>query len=102
MPDQPKHRTFVWLDEFTEQYDMLARRYSDDAMEIALRGVFWGIATNPKQYDRATGNIYQATSRPLGLSVPPFKINFGMGKTEDEVVMMFIEEVSGTEEIQEL
>jgi NAD dependent epimerase/dehydratase family enzyme len=102
MSNQPKHRTFIWLEEFTVQYDMLVERYSEEVMEQALRGVLWGIATNPWQYDRVTAHIYQAKTRPLGLSVPPFKVNFGTGETDNEVVMMFIEEVTGTEGIRDL
>ena|SRR5215467_1083889 len=101
MSDRPTHRTFIWLEEFTQQYDMLAQRYSEEKLAEALRGVLWGIATNPTHYDRVTANIYQAKTRPLGLSVPPFKINFGMGKSDNKVVMMFIEEVTGTEEIRD-
>ena len=92
MDDVVKKRTFIWDKEYTVQYDMLARKHSPEMMERALLGVFWGIATNPQKYERVTPKIYQAKSRPLGLAVPGFKVRFTMGDTENEIVLLWIEE----------
>ena len=78
---------------------MLVERYSSDMMDKALAGVFWGMGTDPRQFEKVTWNIYQAKSRPMGLSVPMFKIEFGMGESDNEVVLMWIEEVARIEEI---
>jgi hypothetical protein len=67
-------------------------------LEAALRGLLWGIATNPERYDKVTGNIWQAKSRSFDPGQPRFTIIFGI-PNENTVLLMWIEEISSIEEI---
>jgi hypothetical protein len=65
-------------------------------------GLLWGIATNPRAYDKTTWAIYQAKSRSLGLVSPTFRILFQIQneyEDNEQVLLLWIEEMSATEEI---
>jgi len=105
MADQPRYRTLPETDEYTAQYDALVSRYSDEVVTPPLLGLLWGIATNPQEYSRVTAHIYKAQSRSLGLTIPIFVIYFEIlnkGTDEEQVLLLWIEEMKTTEEIGEL
>ena len=68
-------------------------------LEAALMGLLWGIATNPERYGKVTANIWLARSRSFHQEHPSLKIFFGI-PNEKEILLMWIEEISGTEEIE--
>lgn len=99
MADDARYRTLVETPEYEAQLESLAQIYSDEVLESAIQGVLWGIAKNPERYDRVTGNIWRARSRSFDPEHPSFKIFFGI-PNETEVLLMWIEEIGGTEEIE--
>src|SRR5882724_8939043 len=98
MADGPRYRELVETDEYTAQLESLAQAYSDEVLDAALMGVLWGIAISPEKYDRVTGNMWQARSRSFDAEHPCFRIFFGI-PNQNEVLLMWIEEVGGTEEM---
>lgn len=100
MADNTRYRTLVETPEYNAQLESFATKYSDELLEAALMGVLWGIATNPERYDRVTGRIWRAQSRSFDPRHPCFKIFFGI-PNESDVLLMWIEEISGTEEIEQ-
>ena len=98
MNDGPRYRELIETAEYTAQLKALASRYSFEALEAALMGVLWGIATNPERYDKVTGNIWQARSRSFSAGQPCFKIFFGI-PNQNSVLLMWIEEISSLEEM---
>lgn len=65
-----------------------------------MQGVLWGIATDPEQYDRVTTNIRMTRSRTFRDEGPCFKIFFSI-QDADHALLMWIEEISDTEEMLE-
>src|SRR5712692_1503481 len=95
MDEQPRYRTLVELPEYTAQFDAIVQKHSEDIIGPVLRGLLWGIVTNPQAYSRTTGNIYIAKSRSLGLSIPTFMILFQIenaGAEDERVLFCWIEE----------
>jgi hypothetical protein len=89
MADQPKFRTFVWMPECAAQMDGIVGKYSEDVIERALKGVFWGLHTNPKGYEKVWGNIRIAKTRKSD-------------QTDDEpIIMRWIEEIDALDEIMD-
>jgi hypothetical protein len=99
MADSPKYRELVETEEYSAQLEDFARRYSDAILEPLLMGVLWGIANHPEQYEKVTPNIRQARSRSLNEGEPCFKILFSI-ENQDKVVLMWIEEIIGIDEIE--
>jgi hypothetical protein len=97
MAEAPRYRTLVETPEYVDQAESLAQIYSDETLELYLLGVLWGIATNPSQYDRGTGNIYVARSRSFDAG-PTFRILFEI-IDENKVGLLWIEEIGGIEEL---
>jgi hypothetical protein len=98
MADGPRYRTLLETPEYEDQFESLAIRYSDETLEGLLLGLFWGIATNPEQYDRVTWNIRIAKSRSLDARHPSFAVLFEI-IDENKVGLMWIEEINGIEEL---
>jgi hypothetical protein len=89
MADEPRFRTLIEQPEYTLQLASIVARYSADVIEPVVRGLLWGIASNPKGYGKTTWNIYQARSRQFGLTVPALRLFFGFkDETEEEVVLL--------------
>jgi hypothetical protein len=100
MSGQVRYRTLVETPEYSVQRDTIVAKYSDEVLGPPLRGLLWGIATNPSQYDKATANIYRALSRSLGLTVPILGIFFGIenkGTDNEYVLLLWMEEVNEME-----
>ena len=103
MDDQPGHH-MVELPEFTAQFESIISKYSEEVIGPVLRGLLWGIATNPQAYSRTTGRIYIAKSRSLGLTIPTFLVLFQIeneGKEDEQVLLCWIEETNTIDEITE-
>jgi hypothetical protein len=100
MADHTRFRTLIETAEYTAQLDSIVERHSVDAVESVLMGLFWGIATNPERYDKVTWNIYQAKSRSFNPILPMLKVLFGI-KNENEVLLLWVEEVTDIDVILE-
>jgi hypothetical protein len=98
MPDQPRYRTLVETDEYKAQLYSFVERYSEEIIDAALAGVLWGVASHPERYDRVTGHMYIAKSRSVKPLHPRFRIYFAI-PNENEVLLLWIEELSTVEEI---
>jgi hypothetical protein len=102
MSDQHRYRTLVELPEYTANFDSIIQKHSEDVIGPVLRGLLWGIVTNPQAYSRTTGHIYIAKSRSLGLTIPTFLILFQIeneGKEDERVLLCWIEETSTIDEL---
>jgi len=100
MEDQ--HRTLVESPEYTAQFDSIMRKYASGVGHSVLRGLLWGIATNPKAYTQTTWNFRIAKSRSLGGTIPTFNILFQIendGEEDERVLLRWIEETNTIEEI---
>jgi hypothetical protein len=93
--------TLIWQPEAAAQFDALVERYSADVVDTALTAVYWGLATTPQAYDRVTGHIYAAKTRPLRLIIPPLRLLFQI-PNDQEVVILWIEDVGETDTIRKL
>jgi hypothetical protein len=100
MADAPRYRTLVETPEYEAQLESLAQTYSDETLEASLLGLLWGIATNPEKFDKVTWSIYVAKSRSFDAG-PCFRVFFQI-IDENKVLLLWIEEIGGTEEILEL
>ena len=100
MAESPRYRTLAEAPEYQAQAESLAQVFSDETLEAALLGILWGIATNPEQYDRVTWNIRVAKSRSFDAEHPCFRMFFEI-VDDDKVLLLWIEEIGGTEEIVE-
>lgn len=90
-------RTLIETDEYTCQLADIVDRYSVEAIEPTLRGLLWGIAVNPERYDKLIGSWHIAKSRSYSAAIPSLVIYFEI-KNQDEVLLLFIEEMSSFEE----
>jgi hypothetical protein len=98
MDDDPRYRTLIETPEYAAQLESFAQKYSDEVLEGAIMGLLWGIATTPERYDKVSGNIWMARSRSFSEEYPSFKIIFGI-PNQNDVLLMWIEEIGGIEEI---
>jgi hypothetical protein len=97
------------MPECAAQMDGIVGKYSEDVIERALKGVFWGLHTNPKGYEKVWGNIRIAKTRSLGLeNMPMLRLLFEIGnegksdQTDDEpIIMRWIEEIDALDEIMD-
>jgi len=88
--------------EYTAQFDSIIQKHSEGVIGPVLRGLLWGIATNPKAYDQTTWNICIAKSRSLGLTIPTFSLLFQIqheDTEEERVLLCWIEETNTIDEI---
>src|SRR6266571_2855981 len=102
MGDQPRYRPLVETEEYTAKFDFIIRKYSEDVLDPVLRGLFWGIVTNPKEHSRTIHNLRVAKSASLGLTIPTFRIFFQIeneGKEDEYVLLCWIEEINPIDEI---
>ncbi len=99
MPDEPRYRTLIETPEYSAQFALITKRHSVEVIESTLMGIFWGIATNPEKYDKVTWNIYVAKSHSFNPAIPMLKIFFGI-ENENEVLLLWIEEMTGTEQME--
>src|ERR1700733_3061213 len=97
MADAPRYRTLVETPEYEAQLESLAQTYSDETLEVFLLGLLWGIAANPEKYDKVTWSIYTAKSRSFD-DGPSFRVFFEI-VDENKVLLLWIEEIGGTDEI---
>jgi hypothetical protein len=98
MPDAPRYRTFVEAPEYSQQFESIAQTYSDEVLERLLNGVFWGMATNPEEYERVAANIRRARTRSPDPHDPRFDVLFEI-KDVDTVGLLWIEEISALEDL---
>ena len=99
-----RYRTLIETPEFSAQFDAIIERHSLSVIGPVLDGLLWGIASNPKEYDRGTWNIRIAKSRALGLTVPRLQIYFQVqneGQSNEAVLLLWVEESSPTNELGE-
>ncbi len=102
MADDARYRTLVETPEYEAQLESLAQVYSDEVLESAIQGVLRGKMCEdpPERHDKVTGNIWRSyMSRSFDPEHPSFKIFFGI-PNESEVLLVWIEEIGGTEEIE--
>ncbi len=102
MADGPHYRTLRETPEFTAQYDEIVAKHSLGVIGPVLDGIRWGIASNPKGYDRVTWNIREARNDTLGLTVPMLRIFFSIEKEDQEdenVLLLWVEEIPTTNEL---
>ena len=102
MADGPRYRTLRETQEFTAQYDEIVAKHSLAVLGPVLDGIRWGIASNPKGYDRVTWNIREARNDTLGLTIPMLRIFFSIEKEDQEdenVLLLWIEEIGTTSEL---
>jgi hypothetical protein len=102
MDAQHRYRTLVESPEYTAQFDAIMAKYLSGVVRSVLRGLLWGIATNPKAYERTTWNFRIAKSRSLGGTIPTFSIFFQIendGAEDERVLLRWIEETNLIEEI---
>lgn len=98
MADTAPYRELVETPEYTAQLEHLAQTYSDAVLEPILQGIFWGMATNPRAYDRITGAMWEARSRSFNELDPCFRIFFGL-PNETQVLLLWIEEIRGIDQL---
>jgi hypothetical protein len=98
MPDAPRYRTFVETPEYSGQFESIAQTYSDEVLETLLNGVFWGMATNPEEYERVTANIRRARTTSPDPDDPRFDILFEIND-ENTIGILWIEEISALEDL---
>jgi hypothetical protein len=99
---EPSPREYTETPEYTAQYDELIERHSLAVIGPILTGLIEGIAKNPRAMDRTTGRIWMTRSKSLGLTIPTFTIFFsieGEGPESEQILLLWIEENSTTEEI---
>lgn len=90
-------RTLIEAPEYTAQLDYIVRAHPLEIIEPILLALLWGVASNPEGYDRVTWNIRIAKSRSFELIGPRLVVLFQI-KTEDEVLLLWIDELSKMEE----
>lgn len=100
MAETPRYRELVETPEYTAQLEHLAQTYSDGVIEPILQGIFWGMATNPRAYDRVTGSMWEARSRSFNELDPRFRIFFGL-PNEAQVLLLWIEEIRDIDELDD-
>jgi hypothetical protein len=100
MDDPPRYRTFVETPEYQAQLDFLAAKYSVELLEGSLMAALWGMATNPQAYEQVTWNIRMAKTRSRNAVHPCFQIFFEI-KNENEVLLLWIEEVDSIDMLTE-
>jgi hypothetical protein len=96
MAETPRYRTLSEDELYTAQLITFIKKYSAEAVDAALLGIYWGISRNPTAYPQTTWNMRQAKSRCLG-TVPAFKILFNI-QDENVVILRWIEEIGTLEE----
>ncbi len=77
-------------------------KYSLAVLGPVLDGIRWGIASNPKGYDRVTWNIREARNDTLGLTIPMLRIFFSIENEDQEnesVLLLWIEEIGTSNEL---
>jgi hypothetical protein len=98
MADGARYRTFLETPEYSDQFESIAQTYSDELLETLLLGLFWGIASNPEQYDKISWNIRRARSTSFDPEDPRFDVLFEI-KDENTVGLLWIQETSGIDEL---
>jgi hypothetical protein len=98
MADGPRYRSFVETPEYSDQFESIAQTYSDEVLERLLLGVFWGLATNPEQYDKITWNLRRARTMSFDQEDPRFDILFEI-RDDDTIGLLWIQETGGIEEL---
>jgi hypothetical protein len=96
MDGQPHYREFVEQPEYAAQMDAIVAKYSVEIIDRVLRGVFWGLATNPVAYERLWGPFRIAKTRSLGLELPMFRIFFQIeneGTSNERILLCWVDEI---------
>jgi hypothetical protein len=95
------HRTLVDSPEYTAQFDAIMAKHRSGMIRSVLAGLLWGIAANPKAYDRTAWPYRIAKSRSHGRPIPTFSIIFQIeneGAEDERVLLRWIEETNLIEE----
>lgn len=104
MADPHRYRTLIELPEYSAQIDAIVGRHSPDVIAPVLSGLLWGIASNPRAYERLSWNIRIAKSRSLNLATPRLLILFQIeneGEDNEQILLCWVQESSPIDEILE-
>jgi hypothetical protein len=95
-------RELLETPEFTAQFDEIVQFYSREVIVPVLTGLLDAIARSPQSFGVTIWPWRLARSDSLGLTIPTFRIVFGIldeGRESERVLLLWIQENSAFDEI---